>query len=158
MVYTILIADRGFYAGLGYSGYSAMKKMTEETGGRLIDVGITTARKLEAAFQQIEDELRTQYVASYTPSNGQNGRQLPRALGPMQRRRRQGAGPAKAIFAPLPVKTSVCFRRTLYKLRCHLSDGPELVEGAGSRRTCILTQDGSASVATNMQRTSVTSQ
>jgi hypothetical protein len=26
-------------------------------------------KKLEAAFQQIEDELRTQYVATYTPSN-----------------------------------------------------------------------------------------
>ena len=25
--------------------------------------------KLQAAFQQIQDELRTQYVASYTPSN-----------------------------------------------------------------------------------------
>jgi VWFA-related protein len=70
LVYVILIADRGFYPGfgLGYSGYSAMKKMTEETGGRLIDVG-NNGKKLEAAFQQIEDELRTQYVASYTPSN-----------------------------------------------------------------------------------------
>ena len=45
-----------------------MKKMTEETGGRLIDVG-NNGKKLEEAFQQIEDELRTQYVASYTPSN-----------------------------------------------------------------------------------------
>jgi VWFA-related protein len=68
IVYTILIADRGFYGGFGYSGYSAMKKMTEETGGRLIDVG-NNGKKLEAAFQQIEEELRTQYVASYTPSN-----------------------------------------------------------------------------------------
>jgi VWFA-related protein len=68
IVYTILIADRGFYGGFGYSGYSAMKKMTEETGGRLIDVG-NNGKKLEAAFQQIEDELRTQYLASYTPSN-----------------------------------------------------------------------------------------
>ena len=68
MVYTILIADRGFYGGFGYSGFSAMKKLTEETGGRLIDVG-NKGKKLEAAFQQIEDELRTQYVASYTPSN-----------------------------------------------------------------------------------------
>jgi VWFA-related protein len=68
IVYTILIADRGFYGGFGYSGYSAMKKLTEETGGRLIDVG-NNGKKLEAAFQQIEDELRTQYVASYTPSN-----------------------------------------------------------------------------------------
>jgi VWFA-related protein len=68
LVYTILIADRGFYGGFGYSGYSAMKKLTEETGGRLIDVG-NNGKKLEAAFQQIEDELRTQYVASYTPSD-----------------------------------------------------------------------------------------
>jgi VWFA-related protein len=68
IVYTILIADRGFYGGFGYGGYSAMKKMTEETGGRLIDVG-NNGKKLEAAFQQIEDELRTQYVATYTPTN-----------------------------------------------------------------------------------------
>jgi VWFA-related protein len=68
ILYTILIADRGFYGGWGYNGFSAMKKMTEETGGRLIDVG-NNGKKLEAAFQQIEDELRTQYVASYTPLN-----------------------------------------------------------------------------------------
>ncbi len=68
LVYVILIADRGFYGGFGYSGYSAMKKLTDETGGRLIDVG-NNGKKLEAAFQQIEDELRTQYVASYTPLN-----------------------------------------------------------------------------------------
>ncbi len=68
IVFTILIADRGFYGEFGYSGYSAMKKLTEETGGRLIDVG-NNGKKLEAAFQQIEDELRTQYVASYTPTN-----------------------------------------------------------------------------------------
>jgi VWFA-related protein len=68
IVYTILIADRVFYGGFGYSGYSAMKKLTEETGGRLIDVG-NNGKKLEDAFQQIEDELRTQYVATYTPSN-----------------------------------------------------------------------------------------
>jgi VWFA-related protein len=45
-----------------------MKKLTEETGGQLIDVG-NNGKKLEAAFQQIEDELRTQYVATYTPTN-----------------------------------------------------------------------------------------
>jgi VWFA-related protein len=68
IVYTILIADRGFYGGFGYSGFSAMKKLTEETGGRLIDVG-NNGKKLADAFQQIEDELRTQYVATYTPLN-----------------------------------------------------------------------------------------
>jgi VWFA-related protein len=68
IVYVILIADRGFYGGFGYSGFSSMRKLTEETGGRLIDVG-NNGKKLEAAFQQIEDELRTQYVATYTPTN-----------------------------------------------------------------------------------------
>jgi VWFA-related protein len=70
IVYVILIADRGFYGGfnMGYSGYSAARRISDETGGRLIDVG-NNGKKLEAAFQQIEDELRTQYVASYTPSN-----------------------------------------------------------------------------------------
>jgi VWFA-related protein len=68
LVYCILIADRGFYGGFGYSGYSAMSRLTSETGGRLIDVG-NNGKKLEAAFQQIEDELRTEYVATYTPTN-----------------------------------------------------------------------------------------
>jgi VWFA-related protein len=68
LVYVILIADRGFYGGWGYSGFSAMSKLTSETGGRLIDVG-NNGKKLEAAFQQIEDELRTEYVATYTPTN-----------------------------------------------------------------------------------------
>lgn len=70
IIYALLIADRGFYYGygMGYSGASALKKMAEETGGRMIDVG-NNGKKMEAAFKQIEDELRTQYLASYTPSN-----------------------------------------------------------------------------------------
>jgi VWFA-related protein len=70
VVYVILIADVQSYLeqGMGYYGYSPMKKMAEETGGRLINVG-NNGKKLEAAFQQIEDELRTQYLATYTPSN-----------------------------------------------------------------------------------------
>jgi VWFA-related protein len=70
IVYVILIADVQGYLdqGVGYFGYSPMKKMAEETGGRVINVG-NNGKKLEAAFAQIEEELRTQYVASYTPSN-----------------------------------------------------------------------------------------
>lgn len=70
MVYVILIADvEGYLSqGMGYYGYSPMKRMTEETGGRLINVG-NNGKKLEAAFDQIEEELRSQYLASYTPSN-----------------------------------------------------------------------------------------
>jgi VWFA-related protein len=70
MIYVILIADRQMYwnQGMGYGGYSAAKRISDETGGRLIDVG-NNGQKLQAAFAQIEDELRTQYIASYTPSN-----------------------------------------------------------------------------------------
>jgi VWFA-related protein len=68
IVYVILIADTGFYGGFGYSGYSAAKRISDETGGRLINVG-NNGNKLEAAFEQIQEELRTQYVATYTPTN-----------------------------------------------------------------------------------------
>ena len=70
IVYVILIADRAMYwsQGEGYFGYSPAKRISDETGGRIIDVGNNGA-KLRAAFQQIQDELRTQYVASYTSSN-----------------------------------------------------------------------------------------
>jgi VWFA-related protein len=70
IIYVILIADVGQYwnSGMGYYGYSAAKKLSEESGGRVINVG-NNGKKLADAFQQIEDELRTQYVGSYTPSN-----------------------------------------------------------------------------------------
>ena len=70
IIYVILIADVGGYGnfGMGYYGYSAAKRVAEETGGRVINVG-NNGKKLQDAFQQIEDELRTQYVASYTPTN-----------------------------------------------------------------------------------------
>jgi VWFA-related protein len=68
IVYVILIADRGFYGGFGYTGAGDMEKLARETGGRVIDVG-NNGKKLQAAFDQIQDELRTQYLASYTPTN-----------------------------------------------------------------------------------------
>ena len=66
--YVLLIADRGFYGGFGYSGDSDMKKLTQETGGRVIDVG-NKIEKLRQAFDQISQELRSQYNAAYTPTN-----------------------------------------------------------------------------------------
>jgi VWFA-related protein len=70
IIYIILCADRALYwsQGQGYYGYGYAKKIAEETGGRLIDVG-NNGPKLQAAFEQIEDELRTQYVATYTSTN-----------------------------------------------------------------------------------------
>src|ERR1700678_4437696 len=68
--YVLLIADRGFYGmgGLGYSGDTEMKKLTEETGGRMINVG-NKIDKLRDAFNQISEELRSQYNIGYVPTN-----------------------------------------------------------------------------------------
>ena len=68
--YVLLIADRGFYGmgGFGYSGDTAMKKLTQETGGRVIEVG-NKIEKLRQAFDQISQELRSQYNAGYVPIN-----------------------------------------------------------------------------------------
>src|SRR6266851_2481157 len=70
IVYVILIADRGFYGGfnMGYTGAGDMDRLAKETGGRVINVG-NNGKKLQEAFDQIQDELRTQYLASYTPTN-----------------------------------------------------------------------------------------
>ncbi len=67
--YVLLIADRGFYGfGFGYSGDSDMKKLTQETGGRVIEVG-NKIDKLRKAFEEISAELRSQYNIGYTPTN-----------------------------------------------------------------------------------------
>ena len=66
--YVLLIADRGFYGISGYSGDREMKKLAEETGGRVIKVG-NKMEKLKEAFDQIASELRSQYSVGYTPTN-----------------------------------------------------------------------------------------
>jgi VWFA-related protein len=66
--YVLLIADRGFYGFGGYTGDAEMKKLTNETGGRVIEVG-NKIEKLRQAFEQISNELRSQYNIGYTPTN-----------------------------------------------------------------------------------------
>jgi len=70
IVYVLLCADRGFYGsmGVGYSGEGEMRKLTEQTGGRVINVG-NKFDKLREAFDQIAAELRSQYNIGYTPTN-----------------------------------------------------------------------------------------
>jgi VWFA-related protein len=69
IVYVLLCADRGFYGGFGgYSGEGEMRKMTQETGGRVIDVG-NKYEKLKEGFDQIANELRSQYNIGYSSTN-----------------------------------------------------------------------------------------
>jgi VWFA-related protein len=68
IVYVLLCADRGFYGGFGYNGEGEMRKLTEQSGGRVINVG-NKFDKLRDAFDQIAAELRSQYNVGYTPTN-----------------------------------------------------------------------------------------
>jgi VWFA-related protein len=69
IIYSIDISDRGFYSrrGMGYGGESVLRKLSEETGGRVIQAN--SAKDTSVAFQQIARELRTQYLLGYTPTN-----------------------------------------------------------------------------------------
>ena len=65
IVYVLLISDSGVAMG---TGSGLMRKLAEETGGRVIHVG-NNQDKLQKAFDQISEELRSQYSIGYTPTN-----------------------------------------------------------------------------------------
>ena len=65
IIYVLLISDSGVALG---TGSGLMKKLSEETGGRMIHVG-NNQEKLKKAFDQISEELRSQYSIGYTPTN-----------------------------------------------------------------------------------------
>jgi VWFA-related protein len=69
IIYGILYVDRQFYGafGGGYSGEGTLKHMAEETGGRLFQVD--RKNTLDNIFEQIQQEMRTQYAIGYTPTN-----------------------------------------------------------------------------------------
>jgi VWFA-related protein len=62
VIHILLTYDPYFGADAGVG-----KKIAEETGGRMIEV--RSEKKLQEAFDQISEELRTQYLLGYYPSN-----------------------------------------------------------------------------------------
>ncbi len=60
VVHILLVAQDG-------GDQNVAKKLTDETGGRMIIV--RNEKNLEQAFDQISEELRSQYTIGYTPSN-----------------------------------------------------------------------------------------
>jgi VWFA-related protein len=69
MIYSIYYVDQRAYYGRGFGGASDgdLKKMSEETGGRLFHVGRNNS--LEEIFRQIQEEMRSQYALAYSPTN-----------------------------------------------------------------------------------------
>jgi VWFA-related protein len=66
IVYVLLVADPALYGSIDYFGDSTMKRLAAETGGRVFPVG-HNQKKFDEAFAQINQELRTQYLASFAP-------------------------------------------------------------------------------------------
>lgn len=69
IIYSVAVIDREFYWARAayFGGDSVLRKLSEETGGRVIQV--VRARDTARAFQEIAEELHTQYLLGYTPSN-----------------------------------------------------------------------------------------
>ena len=65
VAYVLLITDPGFS-----SNYGDMNKLAEQTGGRVITV--SRPDKLDKAFSEISDELRSQYTLGFTSTNAVN--------------------------------------------------------------------------------------
>jgi VWFA-related protein len=64
VIHVLFVADRRFGGGRPDIAH----KLAEETGGRMIVVN--SEKKVEEAFDQISEELRSQYTLGYYPTNG----------------------------------------------------------------------------------------
>jgi len=67
IIYSIYYVDPRAYGGFFGVSDSALKKMSEETGGRLFNVG--RRQGLPEIFREIQEELRSQYSIGYVPTN-----------------------------------------------------------------------------------------
>jgi VWFA-related protein len=69
VVHILLIAEpMGYFmSGQMYNGASVAAKIARETGGRVIT--IHKSKDLDKAFQQLSEELRSQYIIGYYPTN-----------------------------------------------------------------------------------------
>jgi VWFA-related protein len=62
VIHVLLVADPRYGGNTGVA-----RKLTEDTGGRLIIVN--SEKRMEEAFDQISEELRSQYTLGYYPTN-----------------------------------------------------------------------------------------
>jgi VWFA-related protein len=74
VIYSIYYVDPGAYVGrrggfsFGDAGCeSCLKQMSDETGGRVFKVD--RSHSLQDAFNQLQDEMRSQYAIGWTPAN-----------------------------------------------------------------------------------------
>jgi VWFA-related protein len=69
VVHILLLAEpeEYFMQGMGYGGANAARQLADDTGGRVI--AVRSEKSLEKAFDELTQELRSQYVIGYYPTN-----------------------------------------------------------------------------------------
>jgi VWFA-related protein len=69
VIYSIDYSDPQAYGPFGGGGYgeAELRKMSDETGGRVYKVD--RRHSLEDVFKELQDEMRSQYSMAYTPTN-----------------------------------------------------------------------------------------
>ena len=76
LVYSIIVVPIENSAGRETGGEHALIQLSEDTGGKYYYA--TSMSQLDAAFRQISDELRTQYLLAYYPSQRTSNSQFRR--------------------------------------------------------------------------------
>ncbi len=75
IIYVILYEDPHFAQGMfGGAGEGEMRKLTDETGGRVFRVD--RRNRLSDIYDQLQEELRSQYVIAYSPTNAERDGQF----------------------------------------------------------------------------------
>jgi VWFA-related protein len=67
VIYSIDYEDPRYHGMFGPSGEGDLKKMSDETGGHVYRVD--RKMTLDMVFKELQDEMRSQYMIGYTPSN-----------------------------------------------------------------------------------------
>ncbi len=70
VIYSIDYSDPGAYGPFGFGGGGGegeLRKMSDETGGRVYKVD--RKHTLDQVFKELQDEMRSQYSIAYTPTN-----------------------------------------------------------------------------------------
>ncbi len=67
IIYSVMFEDPRYTTYGGYSGEGPMRRMAEETGGRMFRVD--RRNTLESIYAEIDKEMRSQYTIAYTPAN-----------------------------------------------------------------------------------------
>ena len=105
IIYSIYYVDQSAYYGHGFGvgggGDGALRHMSEETGGRLLKVD--RKHTLNDIFNQIQEEMRSQYSIGFSSTNPRKRRRIPAAGNQDPRQEPKSPGPQRLLRRKITV-------------------------------------------------------